>query len=304
MSSFQNILLLGPSGSIGSLILRALDEEPDFNLTLLKRASSKAELPSHLKTIKIADTFPTDDLISAFRGQDVIINCITYPADVDQYRLVDAATAAGVKRYIPSEYGLNNARPEPQALSSVFREKGEVQAYLRSKANEGAIEWMSISCGMWLRWSMAHEFLGMHVGEKKFVLWDDGEGMFSCTTEENTAAGLIRALKSPEDTKNRTVYLSDFAISQNQLLESIERIQGVKYATESIDSHAYVAEKQAAVAAGDRYAVYSLIETGFVTGRYGGHLEKEGEIMNGKLGLPKKSLDEVVEAGLKSFGAI
>ena len=53
---------------------------------------------------------------------------------------------------------------------------------------------------------MVHDFLGMHVREKRFVFWDDGEGFFSCTTEENTAAGLIQALKMPNETKNTNVY--------------------------------------------------------------------------------------------------
>ncbi|KAI0121378.1 hypothetical protein BJ170DRAFT_588033 [Xylariales sp. AK1849] len=304
MSAFKNILLIGATGSIGSVVREALEKEPSFTLTLLRRASSKATLPSHLKAVTIADSYPTEALVSAFKGQDVIINCMTTLFVADQFRMVDAAISAGVKRYVPSEYGLNNLRPEAQALNAVFHDKGKVQEYLRAKAIEGSIEWTSISCGMWIRWSMAHDFLGIHVRENKFVFWDDGEGLFSCTTEENTAAGLIQALKTPEESKNRNIYLSDFATSQKQLLEAIERIQSVKYATESVDSHALVKEKQDAVRVGDNVATYVLVETGFVTGRFGGHLEKEGEIMNDKLGLPKKTLDEVVTNALKSFGSI
>jgi hypothetical protein len=58
------------------------------------------------------------------------------------------------------------------------------------------------------------------------------------------------------------------------------------------------------VAAGDSNAIYALIETGFVTGRFGGHLEKEGTIMNEILGLPKKNLDDVVGEALKAVEAI
>lgn len=305
MASFRNILLIGATGSIGNVVLQALAKEPTFTLTILQRASSTAQMPAHLDTIKIGDDYPTTDLITAFRGKDAVINCMTTLAVADQYRMIDAAIAAGVRRYMPSEYGLNNLRPEAQALSGVFRDKGRVQEYLRSKAKEGVIEWTSISCGMWLEWSMAHDFLGMHVAEKRFVLWDDGEGLFSCTTEENTASAVVRALKdTPDDTKNTNIYLSDFAISQKQLLEAIERIQGVKYTVESVDSYSLIEEKQTAVQSGDESAAFALIETGFVTGRFGGHLEKEGVVMNEQLGLPKKTLDEVVSRALKSVGAI
>ncbi|KAF3020165.1 hypothetical protein E8E14_009809 [Neopestalotiopsis sp. 37M] len=304
MSAFKNILLIGATGSIGSIVLEALAKDGSFTLTLLQRASSTAKLPEKHKIISIADSYPTEELIQAFKGQDVILNCMTSLSVMDQFRMIDAAISAGVRRYVPSEYGLNNMRPEAQELNAVFGAKGKVQEYLRARAAEGVIEWMAISCGMWIKWSMAHDFLGMHVAERRFVFWDDGEGLFSCTTEENTAAGLIEALKRPEETKNTNVYLSDFAISQKQLLEAIERIQGVKYATETIDSYALINEKQREVEGGSDLATFALIETGFVTGRYGGHLEEEGKVMNEQLRLPKKTLDEVVRGALTSPGAI
>ncbi|KAI8627076.1 NmrA-like family protein [Xylariaceae sp. FL1651] len=304
MARFTNILIIGATGSIGSVVLDAFQKDTSFNLTLLQRTSSKSRLPSHLKVITIADSYPLEELTAAFKGQDVIVNCMTSLSSLEQFRMVDAAIAAGVQRYVPSEYGLNLSRPDAQALNSVFGGKGKIQQYLRAKADDGLIEWMSISCGMWLKWSMANEFLGMHVKEQRFVIWDDGNGYFSCSTEENTAAGLLQALKTPEQTKNQSVFLSDFAITQEQLLDALERVQGVQYKVETVDSEKFIAEKQEAVRQGDEFATFALIETGFVTGRYGGHLEKEGTIMNDKLGLPKHTLDEVVAEALKSVGAL
>ncbi|KAI0868876.1 NmrA-like family protein [Hypoxylon argillaceum] len=274
MGKFTNVLLIGATGSIGSVVLEAFQRDATFNLTILQRASSKSRLPNHLKIITITDSYPIEELTAAFRGQDVIINCMTT-----------------LSRYVFSEYGLNNMRLDAQALNSVFE-------------NKGKIEWMSISCGMWLKWAMSYDFLGMHVREQRFVFWDDGTGYFSCTTEENTAAGFLQALKVLEETKNMNVLLSDFAITQKQLLDAIERIQGVTYKTETVSSEQLIEEKQAAVRQGDGLATMALIETGFVTGKFGGHLEKEGVILNQKLGLPERTIDEVVTNALKSVGAL
>jgi nucleoside-diphosphate-sugar epimerase len=299
-SPFKNILIVGATGSIGSIMLDALVKEPSFTVSALQRSSSKGKLPLNVRAITIDDSYPTEALISAFTGQDAIINCMTSLAVADQLRFVDAAVAAKVKRYVASEYGLNNNKPEARALNSVFREKGEVQDYLRSKESTG-LEWMAIACGMWIKWSALHDFLGMHIKEKKFVKWDDGEGWFSSTTEANTALAMVNALtKKWEETKNRVVWLSDFAITQNMLLGAIERVSGEKFTVEKVDSEKLIKEKQAAVAAGDHYAIYALIETGFVTGRFGGHLEKEGEIMNDLLGLPRQDFEEVVRVALKA----
>lgn len=50
------------------------------------------------------------------------MNCITSTEVNEQFKFVDAAVEAGVKRYVPSEYGLNNLRPEARALNAVFGE--------------------------------------------------------------------------------------------------------------------------------------------------------------------------------------
>ncbi|KAJ2997655.1 hypothetical protein NUW58_g586 [Xylaria curta] len=276
MAKFTNVLLIGATGFIGSAVLEAFERDSGFNLTLLQRASSKSRLPSHLKVITIADSYPMEELTAAFKGQDVVVNCMTTLSVGDQFRMVDAAIAAGVQRYVPSEYGLNNMNPAAQSLNSVFEEKGKVQAYLRAKAEQGQIEWMSITCGIWLKWGAAHDFAGMHVQEQRFVFWDDGTGYFSCTTEENTVAGLVQALKIPEETKNTNVFLSDFAITQKQLLDAIERVQGVKYKTETVSSENFIEEKRAAASQGDVLATIALVETGFVTGKYGGHVGEGG----------------------------
>ncbi|CAM1508842.1 Fc.00g025810.m01.CDS01 [Cosmosporella sp. VM-42] len=299
-SPFKNILIIGATGSIGSTVLSALLAEPSFTVTALQRSSSKSKVAQKVKVATIDEPYSLDSLISVFSGQDAVINCMSSLSVSDQIQFIDAAAAAKVKRYIASEYGLNNNRPDARALNSIFHDKGEIQDYLRSKESTG-LEWMSVSCGMWLKWSATHNFLGMHIKQKKFVFYDDGEGWISTTTEENTALAIVNALtKKWEQTRNRTLWLSDFAITQKTLLETIERLSGDKYTTETVDSRSFIKEKQAAVAAGDPYAVYALLEVGFATGRFGGHLEKEGEIMNELLGLPKKSLDEVVKAALEA----
>ncbi|POS68676.1 hypothetical protein DHEL01_v212929 [Diaporthe helianthi] len=299
-SPFKNIVIIGASGAIGSVILEAFLRTPSVAITILQRASStKTLLHPTVRVITIPDDYPHDSLVAAFTNQDAVINCVTTLAVRTQLQIISAAVEAGVRRFVPSEYGLNNNNPAARELCSVFREKGQVQDYLRTL--EDRMEWISFAVGMWLKWSATHEFLGMHIAQRRFVFWDDGDGLFSTTTEGNTALAVVNALtKKWEETKNQVVWLSDFAVSQKQLLGVIERFTGDEFETEVIDSESFIQEKQAATAAGDGGATYSLIETGFVTGKYGGHLEKEGKIMNDLLELPRQSLDEVVKAAVEA----
>ncbi|OHE91453.1 hypothetical protein CORC01_13272 [Colletotrichum orchidophilum] len=305
-SPFKNIVMIGASGSIGTVILQALLNAPSITITIVQRISSTTtgtstatSLPPSTRLITIPDTYPDSSLVAAFAGQDAVINCMTTLAVNTQLRIISAAVKAHVRRYIPSEFGLNNNNLDARSLCSVFREKGEVQDFLRSL--EHRMEWMSIACGMWIRWSAKHDFLGMHISTKKFVFWDDGQGWFSATTEENTALALVNALTQKwEETANKVVWLSDFALTQRMLLDAIENVTGDRFDTEVVNSETLIREKKLAVAAGDTAAIYTLIETGFVTGRFGGHLEKEGQIMNDLLGLPKVSLEKVVKQAVEA----
>lgn len=272
-------------------------------MTVLQRSSSGSVLPSGVNIITIADDYPLDALVRAFKGQDVVANAIATTKITEQFRFVDAAIAAGVKRYVPSEYGLDNLNPAAQALSSVFKEKGEVQAYLREKESTG-LEWMAIACGVWVAWSMQANFLGLRVKERKIVFWDDGEGVFSCSTLENTALALVRALLKPEETKNRLVCVSDFPVTQAELLEAMKRASpGEKWTIEKRNSEKAIKEAKQQYAQGDLMAMYTLIEIGLVTGKYSGHLEKHASgLQNKLLGLQPHDLDEVVRSGLKKMG--
>ena len=55
------------------------------------------------RVIRIPDEYPYDEIVEAFRGQDAVVNCITSTQVEEQFKFIDAAVEAGVKRYVPSE---------------------------------------------------------------------------------------------------------------------------------------------------------------------------------------------------------
>lgn len=141
------------TGSLGDILLKSLLSEPDFKVTVLTRESSRGRtsIPSTARVITTADSYPQEDLVRAFQGQDAVVNAITSFSVAEQLKFIDAAVAAGVKRYIPSEYGLDNNNSAARELSPVFRDKGRVQDYLRLKEDTG-LTWTAIACGMWIGW--------------------------------------------------------------------------------------------------------------------------------------------------------
>ncbi|KAK3650987.1 hypothetical protein LTR56_006038 [Elasticomyces elasticus] len=301
--ALQNIILVGAGGSLGVALIKGLTSEPSFNVTCLVRESS-----STLKTIpkdypsvtirKISDSCPKDELIEAFKGQDAVVNATT--AVEEQYRFIDAAIEAGVRHYVPSEFGLDNSRAEARAMCALFDGKGKVAKYLESKKFTG-LTWHAIACGMWIDWAFKNSFLGLDYANRTISFYDDGRGKFSTSTLANTALALNRSLLAPEKAKNRRIFISDFALSQEELVQIIERVSGDKWTVKTVDSKARYTEASKKVAEGDPYAVYTQIEIGFATGKYGGHFEEKEELFNDVLGLPKQDKEEVVRAALKSM---
>ena len=134
--SFKNILLFGAGGtSIGPYILDALVKDGTFNTTVLARQSSKTAFPDSASVIRVADEFNHRDLVQALQ-EEVVICAVGILAQAEQYKLIDAAVEAGVRRFIPSDWGMDNGDPKNQQLCPVFRGKGEVEQYLRSKESE------------------------------------------------------------------------------------------------------------------------------------------------------------------------
>lgn len=67
-------------------------------------------------------------------------------------KLIDAAVAAKVNRFLPSEYGVNNTNPVARSLCPVFDAKGAIIEYLKEKEPAG-LTWTAVPTGLWLDWS-------------------------------------------------------------------------------------------------------------------------------------------------------
>lgn len=75
----------------------------DLNVTALTRETSSATFPEGAKVAKT--DFSMNSLTEIFKGQDAVVSMLPITALGDQGTIIEAAIAAGVKRFIPSEYG-------------------------------------------------------------------------------------------------------------------------------------------------------------------------------------------------------
>ena len=147
MSTIRNVIIVGAGGKLGPAILRAFDSDFHFKVSILSRASSASTFPSHLKVHTVGDDYPQADLLEALKGQDAVISTIATGSAELQKKLIDASVQAGVKRFVPSEFG-SDVRNENglKLIPQYFKGKVDTVEYLKLKESQG-LTWTTFVTG-------------------------------------------------------------------------------------------------------------------------------------------------------------
>ena len=203
-------------------MLNALVKSGKFNVTVVKRPSSSATYPD-LVTVRSADLSSVGSVTAAFQGQDAVVSTVGTAGLAGQGILIEAAVAADVKRFLPSDFGGDIANPKTGVMP-VFKFKTDTHKAVREAAAAKPDFTYTLVCnGAFLDWGLQHSIL-LNWKESKPKLFDGGKNIFSATTLESIGQAVVGVLSHPEETKNRFVYLKDVDISQNELLEIAKRV--------------------------------------------------------------------------------
>lgn len=152
MSLYKNVAIAGATGNLGPSLVNAL-LDAGFEVTIFTRAGGRtpANLPHGVSKVVPVEYTSVSSLTSALRGHDVFVSNI--PNHGAQKPLIDAAIAAGVKRFVPSEFGMDVMRDEKTAALPMFKDgKKVIQEYLKEKSGE--ISWTCVVTGLFLDWCL------------------------------------------------------------------------------------------------------------------------------------------------------
>ena len=130
--------------------MTALKAHQFFTITIITRHSSKSNYSDpDIHVVKVADDYPEEELVKAFKDQDAVIASLNYKANPFQKSMIDAAVTAGVKRFIPSDFGSNSENKAVLELEPRLKAKSDVVDYLRSKESH-SFTWTSIITGLFI----------------------------------------------------------------------------------------------------------------------------------------------------------
>ncbi|TRX91838.1 hypothetical protein FHL15_007157 [Xylaria flabelliformis] len=222
MSSIKKVAVAGGTGNLGPAVLQQL-LEAGFDVTVLTRKQSSHSFPSSAKVAEV-DYESLESLTNALQGHDAVVSTLGGPALAGQLKLVEAAAKAGIKRFIPSEFGSNTMHPKTAELPA-FKGKIAVQTALKKEGQTSDLTYTVVLTGPFFDWGLKVGLVA-DVKGKSIKLWDGGDRVFSTTSLATIGRAVAGVLKHPEETKNRAVYVQDTALSLKQLLEIAKRATG------------------------------------------------------------------------------
>ncbi|KAK1726044.1 uncharacterized protein BDZ83DRAFT_718814 [Colletotrichum acutatum] len=173
--------------------------------------------------VKVVDFTSFDAIKDALQGHQAFVDC-TLVHDDTPTRLIDAAAAARVYRFIPSDFSLDFDNRNVHSVP-VFFKKDMNDKHLLKKCEETGMTWSVICNGAFLDWNLRTGFMNIDIYNKKNVhVW---------TTLESTGKAVSGALLHPVETENKPVYVHSVNKSQKQMVDLCKEALGTDVWTES-----------------------------------------------------------------------
>ncbi|KAL8300111.1 hypothetical protein RB597_009957 [Gaeumannomyces tritici] len=302
--AITKVAVAGGSGGLGAFIVKEL-VAAGFEVTVLRRAGSTSTPPEGVAT-KDVDYASLDSLTAALQGQHAVVSTVATVAAAGQKLLADAALAAGVRRFIPSEFGVNTRLAQGHPIGKMLAGKIAVVDHLAALAAENpAFSWTGICTGLFWDSALDSGYSGLNATTKTARIIDSGNEPFQASTRPFIGRAVAAVLRRADETANKYLLVAGFQPSQNEILSALETLTGAKWTVAArADTAALQAEGERKLAAGDHSAFPHLLERWCYGDGVGHPVAPADDAGEALLGLPKEDMGEVLRAWLGRVGAI
>lgn len=231
-SSPLRVLLIG-IGGVGSLagaLADGLLQEKyrgQLTLTVLSRPDTaetkKATIESLVArgaTVRHA-AVTLADLTVALREQDVVVSSLGTPGCLYQRTYIDAAKAAGVKWFIPSEWGFDYAHMEKGGQVGLIADV-KIDDLAAIKAH--GMDWTSISTGAFSEYALS-PVLGVIPAAHTIVFPASGKAAVTQTSLGDVGVIVADAIVTGRG-RNQNIYTATDTFTYEQYADLIEKVTG------------------------------------------------------------------------------
>lgn len=239
----ERILVLG-AGELGMPMLRALSRNAyrDGNTTVsvMLRPATTLGSEDAAKRRDIAEihdlgvsVHPGDvvhqsiaELAAIFARFDTVISCVGFTAGTGtQMKLTHAVLDAGVKRYVPWQFGVDYdviGRGSPQTL---FDEQLDVRDLLRSQHRT---EWIIVSTGMFTSFLFEPAFGVVDLPRRTLHGLGSWDNAVTVTTPDDIGALTARIMCATPAIANQVVHLAGDTVTYRRLADLVDDMLAIK----------------------------------------------------------------------------
>ncbi|KAF2165439.1 hypothetical protein M409DRAFT_55833 [Zasmidium cellare ATCC 36951] len=217
--------------------------------------------------------------------------------------MIDAAVEAGVKRFIPSEYGCDITNPKTANLPA-YKERVNIKNYLQNKAEASGtvFSYTTISTSILVEAVVGGPLPDIRPRDRHATIYDGGKVPVSMTPASLVGKAVAAVLRTPDQTRNRSILIHGGAFTQNQFLSIVQRYVGTdgwqidRQETADMEERSWKAYEK------DPQDVLSwlpgFVRLGLFGNGYGGDFT--GRTASADLGLKEMSVEDL-EALIKSI---
>ncbi|KAJ8100226.1 hypothetical protein POJ06DRAFT_222235 [Lipomyces tetrasporus] len=310
----ENVAIVGVSGNVGKFITEELLRTGKHKVTAITREDSTNILPSGVIVAKV-DYNNQSSLVDALRGQDALVITMSVMAPPGQQnRLIEAAATAGVPWVLPNEFGGDPFNKEISKDIFIGEPKAKCRDYIEEL---GKSSWIAIACGFWYEFSLGGgpDRYGFDFNKHTVTLMDGGNIKICTSTwpQCGRAVAKVLSLKVLPDTegdnspvlvnyKNGCVYISSFTINQNDMLDSVLRVTGMKLSDFKVTHTTAKEHYQSGLQLfqkGNMHGFGRLLYARCFFPESNGNFAASKDLHNDILGLPTEDLDEFTKIGIQ-----
>lgn len=247
-----------------------------------------------------ADYSSVENLAKILKGQDAVVSTVGPEATAGQKTIIDAAILAGVKRFIPSDFGSLTNDPKASTIP-LLRGHIDIQKYLEEKAQANKIEYTLVSPGPFLEYIFGSFPLFADFPNKTVTLHGKGDVPFSATSLGGIGKTVAGILKNPGQTKNRVLFVNETVLTQARVLELAKKASsGAQWNVSTVDSAEALKTATAEFEKNpyDLNSVVSLLRAAILSGQF---TSKYPKVDNEIVGLPLLTEEELIEKYVPLF---
>ncbi|ORX70538.1 NAD(P)-binding protein [Linderina pennispora] len=228
-SPIKSVALVGGTGTTGAFFIDEFKKNgQDFNVTLITRKESEdstkakfADTPHF--TIRGVDYDDEADLATALTGQDAVLSILGLGSiGKQQLALVKAAAKAGVKYFIPSEFGSDFGVAAGES-DIIFKPKEAV----RQTIEESGLKHIYIITGLFSDF-FVNSYYCWDLENFSVEIPGDGSQKSAFTSRADIAKFTVAILKRADEFADKTVRIAGYHLSFNDWVNQIEAAAGKK----------------------------------------------------------------------------